>query len=61
MTQFFYQTLNGKHDETKGGVVILITDGMEDCRDPNELNIDDPRLINRVKNTKVRIITVAFG
>merc|ERR1712226_1140892 len=34
---------------------------MGDCRDPNELNIDDPRLINRVKNSKVRIITVAFG
>jgi hypothetical protein len=51
--------MNDKEDNTQGGAIILITDGKQDCNDG--LDIDDPSVINRIKQTKVRIITVAFG
>ena len=50
--------MNGEEDNTQGGAIIFITDGKQDCRD---LDIDDQSLIDRIKQTKVRIITVAFG
>ena len=50
--------LNGAGDTTEGGAIIFITDGEFQC---NGLNIDDKRVTDRVKKTKVRIITVAFG
>ena len=52
-------TLNGKNDESKGGAIIFITDGKFSCN--GHLNINDKKVTDRIKKTKVRIITVAFG
>ena len=52
--------MNGEEDKTQGGAIIFITDGKQDCSDGG-LDIDDQSLIDRIKQTKVRIITVAFG
>ena len=51
--------MNGKEDNTQGGAIIFITDGKQDCN--GGLDIDDQSVIDRIKQTKVRIITVAFG
>ena len=51
--------MNGVGDTTEGGAIIFITDGEPSCG--NGLNIDDKTVTDRVKKTKVRIITVAFG
>ena len=53
-------TLNGKNDESKGGAIIFITDGQFDCNNGG-LNIDNKKVTDRIRKTKVRIITVAFG
>ena len=54
--------MNGIEDDTQGGAIIFITDGEQKC-DPHHEgdNIGDQTVINRIKKTKVRIITVAFG
>ena len=52
-------TLNGKDDDTKGGAIIFITDGKFECN--GHPNIDSKEVTDRIKKTKVRIITVAFG
>ena len=52
-------TLNGKNDESKGGAIIFITDGKFSCS--GHPNIDNKKVTDRIKKTKVRIITVAFG
>ena len=54
-------TLNGKNDESKGGAIIFITDGEFQCPDHPNMNIDNKKVTDRIKKTKVRIITVAFG
>ena len=54
------KVLNGKNDGTEGGVLMLITDGNQDCPTSGGLDIDDPSVENRIIDTKVRIITVAF-
>ena len=51
--------MNGQEDKTQGGAIIFITDGKQDCN--GGLDIDDQSVIDRIKKTKVRIITVAFG
>ena len=51
--------MNGQEDNTQGGAIIFITDGKQDCN--GGLDIDDPSVTDRIKKTKVRIITVAFG
>ena len=42
-------TLNGKEntDQTFGGVIIFITDGKQDCKDPNELKVTDKTVTDR--------------
>ena len=52
-------TLNGKNDDSKGGAIIFITDGKFECN--GHPNIDSKEVTDRIKKTKVRIITVAFG
>ena len=52
-------TLNGENDESKGGAIIFITDGKFECS--GRPNIDNKKVTDRIKKTKVRIITVAFG
>ena len=53
--------LNGANDDiATGGAIIFMTDGQQDCRSGG-YDIDDPKVLNRIKDTKVRIITVAFG
>ena len=53
--------LNGANDNiATGGAIIFMTDGQQDCRSGG-YDIDDPQVLNRIKETKVRIITVAFG
>lgn len=54
-------TLNGEDDSSSGGVIVFITDGEQECDGSWALDIDDPKVLNRVMKTKVRIITVAFG
>ena len=54
------QTLNGANDATTGGVIIFMTSGAHYCNQ-NQDDIDDNVVIDRIKKTKVRIITVAFG
>jgi hypothetical protein len=55
--------LNGADDKTTGGVILFVTDGKQDCSgagsDPEP--ITSPAIIARIKATKVRIITIAFG
>ena len=53
-------TLNGKYDQLKGGAIIFITDGKFEC-DDDRPNIDNKIVTDRIRKTKVRIITVAFG
>ena len=55
--------LNGANDNiATGGAIIFMTDGKHDCKDGHPgYDIDDPKVLNRIKETKVRIITVAFG
>ena len=55
--------LNGVNDNiATGGAIIFMTDGEHDCNDGHPgYDIDDPQVLNRIKETKVRIITVAFG
>ena len=56
------QGVNGKNDGTTGGAIIFMTDGEQDCRNGHPgYDIDDKVVTDRVKKTKVRIITVAFG
>ena len=56
----FPQTLNGNNGDTTGGAIIFITDGQQDnCN--GGLDIDSPEVLNRIEQTKARIITVAFG
>ena len=53
--------MNGANDEkSTGGAIIFMTDGEQSCNGGG-LDIDDPKVTERIKNTKVRIITVAFG
>ena len=52
-------TLNGKNDELKGGAIIFITDGRFECQ--SGPSIDNKIVTDRIKRTKVRIITAAFG
>ena len=52
--------MNGKGDSSTGGAIIFITDGKHDCRHEG-LDIDDKEVLDLIKNTKARIITVAFG
>ena len=49
-----------KGDAT-GGVILFVTDGEQDCDGPDKTELNDPALLQRVKDSKVRIITVAFG
>ena len=54
--------LNGKEDNTQGGAIIFITDGLQQCDGGGDgSDISDQKVIDRIKKTKVRIITVAFG
>ena len=53
------QAINGLDDSTKGGAIIFVTDGKQDCN--GGLDIDDQSVIDRIIKTKVRITTVAFG
>ena len=54
--------LNGEEDDTQGGVIIFVTDGKQSCNGGGEgSDINHSTVINRIKKTKVRIITVAFG
>ena len=54
------QTLNGKGDSSSsGGAIIFITDGEHKCDDG--LDIDDKVVLDLIRDTKARIITVAFG
>ena len=59
--------MNGKYDTTTGGVIVFFTDGKQfdnnrdQCSDPNELWLHDREVIDRIKKTKVKIITVAIG
>jgi hypothetical protein len=57
----FDQVLNGVGDDTSGGVILFVTDGVQDCHGPDKDTITNPALLQRVKDTKVRIITIAFG
>lgn len=50
------QILNN-NQKTKGGVIILISDG-ENNKGPN---LNDPALIARIKKEEVRIVTMAIG
>jgi hypothetical protein len=52
--------LKDKGDET-GGVILFVTDGKQDCKGGDKTELDDPALLRRVKDSKARIITVAFG
>ena len=52
--------MNGKDDTSTGGAIIFITDGQQSCNEHNELTLTDEKVLKRVKDTKVRIITVAF-
>ena len=57
-----YQVLNGIEDDTQGGAIIFITDGEQSCSGGGDgSDISDKIVIDRIKKTKVRIITVAFG
>ena len=53
--------LNEKEDSTQGGAIIFITDGKQQCNGGDGSDIVDKIVIDRIKKTKVRIITVAFG
>ena len=53
--------MNGLTDSTTGGVILFVTDGVQDCNGPDDEYIDTPNIIDRIKSSKVRIITVAFG
>ena len=59
----FKQILNGASDTSTGGVILFVTDGKQDCSgvgsDPEP--ITSQKIIDRIKATKVRIITIAFG
>ena len=55
----FSQTLNGKNDQTHGGVILFITDGENYCNGRPTLR--SPDLKKRIEKTKVRIISVAFS
>ena len=55
----FSQTLNGKNDQTHGGVILFITDGENYCSGRPTLR--SPDLKKRIEKTKVRIISVAFS
>ena len=57
----FSKVLNGPTDSTTGGVILFVTDGKQDCNGADTEYIDTPNIINRIKSSKVRIITVAFG
>ena len=57
---FYVQVLNGATDMASGGAIIFMTDGQQDCRNGG-YDIDDRAVTDRIKKTKVRIITVAFG
>ena len=52
--------MNGKDDTSTGGAIIFITDGDQSCDRHDELKLTDKKVLQRVINTKVRIITVAF-
>ena len=52
--------MNGKGGSSTGGAIIFITDGKHDCKHGG-LDIDDKEVLDLIKNTKARIITVAFG
>jgi hypothetical protein len=53
--------LKEKGDAT-GGVILFVTDGEQDCRDGDDkTDLNDAALLQRVKDSKARIITVAFG
>ena len=54
--------LNGEEDSTQGGAIIFITDGLQQCDGGGDgSDIGDQKVVDRIKDTKVRIITVAFG
>ena len=57
----FLKVLNGPTDASQGGVLLFVTDGKQDCNGPDKDYIDTPEIKNRIKNSKVRIITIAFG
>jgi hypothetical protein len=59
--QNFAQVLNGVGDTSSGGVILFVTDGKQDCDGPDKTTLTDPALLQRVKDSKVRIITIAFG
>ena len=40
---------------------MFITDGVQQCDGGDGSDIGDQTVIDRIKNSKVRIITVAFG
>ena len=53
------KVLNGASNSASGGAIIFMTDGEQDCS--GGYDIDDKDVLDRIKDTKVRIITVAFG
>ena len=61
----FFQTLNGKNNQKSGGLIIFITDGEFWCPDPPHgqpgYDIRNKKVIKRIEDTKVRIISVAIG
>ena len=54
------KVLNGASNSASGGAIIFMTDGQQDCNSGG-YDIDDKDVLDRIKDTKVRIITVAFG
>ena len=58
----YLKVLNGVEDNMQGGAIIFITDGVQQCDGGGDgSDIGDQTVIDRIKNSKVRIITVAFG
>jgi hypothetical protein len=57
---FYQQVLKEKGDAT-GGVILFVTDGEQDCDGQDKTDLNDAALLQRVKDSKARIITVAFG
>ena len=64
---FLFLDFEWENDATTGGVIVFFTDGKQfdnnrdQCSDPNELWLHDREVIDRIKKTKVKIITVAIG
>ena len=46
--------------DTKGGILIFITDGEDTSKDPNH-EWPNPKLQERIKKENVRVITLAIG